>query len=423
MQLAKDRFRGLGGTILNNTIETCKEIPPLRDWSMELLREKIIKCLNQFADDEDRLISELDQLIMSEGRQTYSVIFHVLTSLVLGTKEAEESWHEIVAHCARMSEAMGRKVSLRTAICDYFCSVNKSLRNPKVVEINIFEKAAKSSQMDSLTGLYNRRFFDGMLVRELARSKRHNTQLSILFLDLDDFKEVNDTFGHIAGDKVLKRVANIIMNEKRTEDLAARYGGEELVIISPETNKANTLILGERIRRKVEKMNLKYEGQNISITTSGGLASFPIDATDPLTLLKYADQALYRAKTTGKNNISLFSEDKRNFIRVDFSSKITASKIASQGDDKEYRGTGKNISEGGILFKSPHPMEIDAEVQLDINLDNGSRIDLTGNVVRIEAFGADEYEIGLSFVKMKTNTRTELTSYISRQLERFPPNS
>lgn len=389
---------------------------------MEILRNKIIRCLNDFADEEDRLILELGRLIDREGVRTYVAIFHVLTSLVLKEKEAEQCWHEIVAHCNTMSAAMGRKVSLRTAICDYFCSVHKSLRNPKVVEINIFEKAAKSSQTDSLTGLFNRRFLDNELAKEISRTKRHKAPLSVLFLDLDDFKRINDTFGHIAGDKVLKNVAHIICSEKRTEDLAARYGGEEMVVILPETAKAKALILGERIRRRVEKMVLTYEGQTIGLTVSGGLASFPVDATDGLTLLKYADDAMYRAKTAGKNNISLFSEDKREYLRIDFSGAVRIIGVDTGQGPGDITAQGRNLSQGGILIRTEQPFDIDTALTLELQT-NAHCLAITGTVVRIETFGADQHEIGLAFLRGSEKGRDELAGYLARQLNIAPAGS
>ena len=365
---------------------------------MEILRNKIIKCLNDYADDDDILIAELDTIIRNEGRLAYSTIFHVLTSLVIEPTEAEQCWHEIVSHCDRLSAAIGRRVSLRTAICDYFCSVHKSLRNPKVVEIN-------------------RRFFDDELNKEIARANRHNILLSILFLDIDDFKKINDTFGHLAGDRVLQAVADIMSKEKRLEDVAARYGGEEFVIISPETSKANSLILAERIRRSIEQMQLDYEGNTIQLTISGGLASYPIDATDGLTLIKYADNALYRAKAAGKNNISLFSEDKRHYLRLDFHSAVVVREVRSGQDNRrKFTAKAKNLSEGGILIENRRPLEIGAEALLDITLEKETRLNVIGTVVRVEAFGADRYEIGLSFLKLSKDTKSLLANYLVRQL-------
>ena len=133
-----------------------------------------------------------------------------MTCLDLDIEEAGKCWFEIIDHYESLCVSTGRRISLTTAICDYFCSVHQSLKNPKVVELHIFEKTIRESNYDSLTGLFNRRYFDEAIERELSLAKRHNTELSLLFFDLDDFKEINDDYGHQAGDAVLKTVAKII---------------------------------------------------------------------------------------------------------------------------------------------------------------------------------------------------------------------
>ncbi|MDP6432819.1 MAG: GGDEF domain-containing protein, partial [Candidatus Scalindua sp.] len=182
----------------------------------------------------------------------------------------------VVSHRNSMSKALGRNVNFRTAICDYFCSISKDMTNPIVIEIRVLEEALFSLKYDSLTGLYTRRTFDDMFLRETDRATRYGLELSVLFFDLDNFKEINDNFGHLAGDETLKHVARIIMSELRTIDIAARYGGEEIMVVLPETGKIEAYVVGERIRERVENTKLDYKDQNISLTISGGIASFPI---------------------------------------------------------------------------------------------------------------------------------------------------
>jgi GGDEF domain-containing protein len=194
---------------------------------MEEIRESVIQCLYDYPDRDEHLIGVLNGIIEDHGRKAYPVILHVLTHLDLEPKTAEKCWHQIISHLEGLSDTLGRRISLRTAICDYFCSINRSLKNPIMIEIHVFEATAKSSKFDSLTGLYSRGYFDSALEREFSRAKRYNTDLSVLFFDLDNFKKINDTFGHAAGDRVLKNVGRIIREEIRSEDTAARYGGEE----------------------------------------------------------------------------------------------------------------------------------------------------------------------------------------------------
>jgi diguanylate cyclase (GGDEF)-like protein len=269
---------------------------------MTKTRDVILDCLNEI-EDEDRLIAELNRIVQTRGKEAYPIILHILTHLDIEVDEAETSWKSIIDLYQSMSEAIGRKISLRTAICEYFCSVHKSLKNPKVVEIHLFEKTLKESKYDGLTGLLNRQALDEVLNLEFNRASRHNEALSLIFFDLDNFKRVNDTHGHLAGDEALRMVAKALLTEKRLEDLAGRYGGEELVLLLPETSKESARAIGERIRKKVEALTIRWNDAKICLTVSGGLSSFPKEADSVMSLLQTADEAVHRAKDMGKNRL------------------------------------------------------------------------------------------------------------------------
>jgi diguanylate cyclase (GGDEF)-like protein len=384
---------------------------------MEQIRDAVLTCLDTHR-DEDRLIEALNGIIDQQGRQVCSVIFNVLTNLMMEPADAEQNWREIIAHYGKINEQLGRKVSLRTAICDYFCSIHKSLENPKVVEIHIFESTVKASRYDSLTGLFNRQAFDETLEREINRARRHGLDLSILFFDLDDFKNVNDSFGHQAGDEVLKKVARIVLDEKRSEDVAARYGGEEVIVILPETDKFSALVLGERIRQKVEKAVFHFKSKKVRLTISGGLASFPLNAVRAEDLIKCADSALYRAKGSGKNNISFFSEDKRRYLRIDLNKKVKVREIGfNEGETQTARG--KNICIGGILFENDFPIPIGTKVQVHIPTDRKKPLFIIGTVVRVESYADNQYDIGvsISFLEMDKAIKEEISKWLKIRRE------
>jgi diguanylate cyclase (GGDEF)-like protein len=379
---------------------------------MEQIRDSVLKCLERYK-NEERLIKELNVLADNGGPEVYPIIFHVLTNLVIEPDEAEQCWQDILLHYSELKNVLGRKVSLRTAICDYFCSIHKSLKNPKVVEIHIYEKTVKASRYDSLTKLYNRQFFDETIEREINRARRHNLDLSILFFDLDDFKHINDTFGHLAGDKVLQNVAQIILSEKRSEDIAARYGGEEIVVILPETDKVNAMVLGERIRQRVASTEIKYKGHTIRLTISGGLAAYPFNASNTPDLMKCADQALYRAKGSGKNNISFFSEDKRRYLRIDLNKNVMIRELGFE-DVETQPAKGKNICIGGILFESDFSIPIGTRVQVNIPTRKDVPLVIIGTVKRIEKYGARKYGIGVSFsfLEMDKAIKDEISRWL-----------
>ncbi len=381
---------------------------------MNSLRDSVIECFYKFEDDE-QLIPELGKIINKEGSQAIQIILHVLTNLNLDLPRAKESWDEILVHRQKLSTDVGRNIDLRTAICDYFYA-SRSLSNPKVVEINVFEKAIQASRYDRLTNLFNRKSLDDELIREMSSAKRHSQDLSLLFFDLDDFKVINDTYGHQAGDLVLKSVANIIIKEKRTEDIAARYGGEELILILPKTDKKIAMIVGERIRLAVEEMKIDFEGKKISVTTSGGLASFPINAEEIAELISCADQALYTAKSIGKNNITPYSPDKRRYLRLSFIRDISVSKLGFE-DNRMIQTQTMNISVGGILFMNSYKLELGTRIQLSVPIKNRDALLIIGSVVRVEFLGENKYEIGVSASLQEIDkiTRTELSKLLKQE--------
>ena len=385
---------------------------------MESMRKSVLKCLNEFSSDDDKLISELNCIIEERGSDAYQFIFSVLTHLNLTADKAEDYWKQVVSHRNSMSKALGRNVNFRTAICDYFCSISKDMTNPIVIEIRVLEEALFSLKYDSLTGLYTRRTFDDMFLRETDRATRYGLELSVLFFDLDNFKEINDNFGHLAGDETLKHVAWIIMSELRTIDIAARYGGEEIMVVLPETGKIEAYVVGERIRERVENTKLDYKDQNISLTISGGIASFPIDATDTENLIKNSDIAVYKAKESGKNNIVIFSEHKRRYIRVDFIADIQVQVVEPNNKIGTLGATSKNLSSGGILFESKYPIDIDTKVQLRIPTGTAAEpLVVVGDVVRIEKSNASKYDIGVSFLGVDYASRNILSRCIRKCIE------
>jgi len=167
-----------------------------------------------------------------------------------------------------------------------------------------FEKIQELTIRDDLTCLYNTRFFHEMLEREIKRAMRKKSELSLIFMDLDHFKEVNDTYGHIYGSTLLKEVAEVIMHSVRNIDIPIRYGGDEFVIILPETSKAQAEIVAKRILNNIrERVFLQQEGLNLKLTASIGFATFPDDAKDKESLIKSADNAMYKVKYTSRNDV------------------------------------------------------------------------------------------------------------------------
>lgn len=171
----------------------------------------------------------------------------------------------------------------------------------------LFVRAEKEAITDPLTDLFNYRYFMQQLNREISRDQRHKSVFSIIMIDIDFFKNYNDTFGHQAGDLILQRIAKEMMENTRVSDIVCRYGGEEFVIISPELEKKEALQMAEKIRHIVENMKFPslQEGASGNLTISSGVASFPEDGETAFRLIQNADKALYRAKETGRNKVCM----------------------------------------------------------------------------------------------------------------------
>jgi len=172
------------------------------------------------------------------------------------------------------------------------------------VEIKFDAQLFSMATVDSLTGLYNKYYFQRTYQREYQRATRGNTPLTLFFIDVDEFKKINDTFGHVSGDAVLRKIGEILMHNMREYDVCGRYGGEEFTVALPSTTLEAAEIVAERLRRMIEETEFVFREQIIPTTVSIGLASTEDSAIhSPEDLIHAADQALYRAKQQGRNRV------------------------------------------------------------------------------------------------------------------------
>lgn len=171
---------------------------------------------------------------------------------------------------------------------------------------NLYAQTKYLSITDGLTSLYNRRYFFENIEREFERAKRYKSDLSIAMLDIDYFKKINDTYGHQAGDIVLKDLAQILTKTLRKTDLIFRYGGEEIIILLPETSLHQALIPLERLRKIIAERTIKFADKEFNYTISIGIAERTPEIRNNDELISQADEALYRAKNSGRNKIELY---------------------------------------------------------------------------------------------------------------------
>jgi diguanylate cyclase (GGDEF)-like protein len=170
----------------------------------------------------------------------------------------------------------------------------------------LFQRTEQLTITDDLTKLFNSRYMNLYIGREIKRCKRHGIPLSVIFLDLDGFKGINDQYGHLAGSGTLAEVGSILAEEVRESDILARYGGDEFVVVLPETPPGGALVIAERLRRAIEEHAfLGAQGLSAHISASFGIASYPDHALTPEGLIQKADQAMYRVKERDKNGIEV----------------------------------------------------------------------------------------------------------------------
>jgi diguanylate cyclase (GGDEF)-like protein len=170
------------------------------------------------------------------------------------------------------------------------------------IESLFHEEIYRMTIVDGLTQVHNKRYFMEFLDREMARCSRYDRPLALLLFDIDKFKQINDVHGHLAGDYILKRLAEMVAKHVRKEEAFARYGGEEFAIIMPETNGDRAKIFAEKIRRMVESTPFSYEDREIAVTVSIGIAEMK-QHREPMAFIKASDEKLYLAKSKGRNRV------------------------------------------------------------------------------------------------------------------------
>jgi diguanylate cyclase (GGDEF)-like protein len=254
-----------------------------------------------FAEGKPLLVSNLetDERVLQEKRPRYRTRSFV--SLPLRTDDRTIGVLN-VADKASGDPFTPYDLDLLTSIATYtMIAVQRSEFHRRTEELK------QISITDSLTGLLNRGHFQERLAEEIERFKRHKLPFSLIMIDIDDFKRLNDTHGHVVGDEALVATARSIRNSIRAIDMAARYGGEEFTVILPQTAKQAARTMAQRIGRAVARTPIQTtKGVVLYLTVSLGAASFPDDATTGDELLQRADQAMYEAKRRGKNQAVVY---------------------------------------------------------------------------------------------------------------------
>jgi two-component system cell cycle response regulator len=243
----------------------------------------------------------------------------------LQLKSADPTLQDIPVLMLTSDEDVHNKVrALELGACDYVSKGASAAEVRARVGVHLKLKRARDelnaqreelqrlTRTDSLTGLANRRWLDECLEQELSRCTRYSRPMSLVMIDLDHFKQLNDRHGHQAGDQVLRHTADLVRKSIRRQDLAARYGGEEMTVVLPETPLDRAEVAAERIRAAIAGSELVWRGRAIKVTASLGVAGVPaLPAANGEDLLRLADAALYQAKSSGRNCVVLAQLEER----------------------------------------------------------------------------------------------------------------
>lgn len=262
--------------------------------SVESFENKIIYFVEPFISK-----SEIEKL---DPNLKYSKLLESFVHINVNETEARKLWKHILINAKRLEKKLKRKISPHLAMVDYFIGDDTFLKSPYLVEIKVFQKTEELTMIDPLTNTFNRRYLDLALQKEVNRSERYEKQFSLAIFDIDDFKKINDSYGHVVGDEVLQAFAQHIKSLIREEDILCRFGGEEFLIILPETEMTGAMQLCDRIRTSFKE---KILIDKACISFSAGIASYPECGKDSTSLIRQADKALYEAKYSGKDKCVL----------------------------------------------------------------------------------------------------------------------
>jgi diguanylate cyclase (GGDEF)-like protein len=382
---------------------TVAEIPA--SWNAEL-SESLYRLLYSEATGDRELADRLAELERVHHDAVYSELIYLLSHLRFEGSEAREQWRRIVEHRDAMQKRLGKPVDLRVALVSYFVEVSRRLKNPKVIELKLFEETHASAYRDELTGLYNYRSFREHLGREIQRSERSAAPVSIVMIDIDNFKQFNDQHGHETGNRALATIAKLLRDSLRQVDIAARYGGEEFVLILPATTKTSAAHVAERARVRVERTGF---AERAALTVSLGVATYPADARGAEELVRRADSAMYYAKSRGKNQVHLYGENRRSFRRVPASLRGSFHLLAAES----HPLTTLNLSEGGFLFATTRSLPVGSLVDVLLDLPQaGDRVEATCRVIRVEEREGGRYEAAVRILEIAGDDQIRLCRFV-----------
>jgi diguanylate cyclase (GGDEF)-like protein len=366
----------------------------------ERARARLARVL---AEDRPEPVHWIERIVdwgRLEGRDPFTAALESMFHLRAPEADATQLLEGVLRHREDLKARLGRDPGVRVAGIDYLTNLEPRLSNPVVVEGDDWERTLRSARSDPLTGLNNREIFHVTLVREIRRARRFRSDLSLLMLDLDEFKEVNDRHGHLFGDRVLERLGTLLRRSIRETDVACRYGGEEFAVVLPQTDRLGAYEAGERIPLLTESRfaTEEVDGIRVALTLCAGVATFPDDGGSATELIARADAALYDAKAAGKNRVHLRHPERRGAVR--YPARRDRTLLLEVTGAPARRVVALDVSRDGILVECEAPVPAGGSVELLVGDDDratGRRPHvLRGRVVRSDSSGAIG-RLGLAF--------------------------
>ena len=335
------------------------------------LQKEILSILDEDPENEQHIIHKLNLLnIQKNDAHFYSHLFYVLMNLEFDEDTAKKYWDEILTLNQDVSEQLGRKVSFRVSMLDYFIDLNRHIKNPKIIEFKFFENTMNEAIFDKLTGLLNRTHLSIALRSSMRNARRDKRKVGVIMFDIDNFKKFNDFFGHLEGDRLLSSLGQILASVFRGINIAFRYGGEEFLAIVEAQDEKLVMQLAEQGRSKFYNT---WQECIIPVSLSAGVAVFPDDSTETEEIVSRADRALYEAKYAGKNVIKRYSDNRRHNARIFTTREITFFK--ADEPTRERNAYTVDVSQGGLAIECKERLNEGDRISLALSSEKDSLVE------------------------------------------------
>ncbi|GEM_PF-165608 len=299
---------------------------------------------------ESKLLKKLQKNL---GDKFYTEVIYFLThTLIKPGSQAKQVFNEIKKHHSELNRRLKRNIGIQVAILDYSMNIHKTMKSPTIIEEAKITDMAHTAITDKMTQAYDKKFLFHDLWKEIEKTRRFGRKFSLLMLDLDNLKKINDRFGHIAGDEALKQLCKAIMRNIRKTDTLYRFGGDEFLALLPETTQADAENAAQKILEAIR--NISFKKHRMSISASMGVAAFNKNNIRNISeVLETVDKALHFAKKTGKNKLSLQPKD--SVFQIEKGAKETQGLITERhkgGSQSRFEITGEAISPGTAIGKA-----------------------------------------------------------------------